>query len=321
MNKNDYIDVLCIGDAMVDLITVGPCVPPRGGNIWSSAVQMSPGGTVANVCVNMAKLGINTAFAGCMGSDPYGKYSLEKMQESGVNTANIEITEDVSTGIILALIDTSGERTFIACAKGSSFAKLSQNFVKELAYQNANLVHTSGVCLVEEPSRSSILLALKLAREAGRKVYYDPNLRLEGNVFPELLRKAQQEAMKLTDVLLVGEEELALMYENETNLENVVSGLLDMGIETVVVKQGEHGASAFTKFEQYKQPAYEVEVTDTTGAGDSFDAGFMAAVLRGLSLTEAVKYACAVAAIKVSRYGARAVPTHEETLAFLEARG
>ncbi len=321
MNKNNHIDVLCIGDAMVDLITVGPCVPPRGGNIWSSAVQMSPGGTVANVCVNMAKLGINTAFAGCLGSDPYGKYSLDKMHESGVDTTDIEITEDVSTGIILALIDTSGERTFIACAKGSSHAKLSQNFVKQLDYQRANLVHTSGVCLVEEPSRSSLLLALKLARGVGRKVYYDPNLRLEGNVFPEPLRKAQHEALQLTDVLLVGEEELTLMYENETNLENVISGLLDMGIETVVVKQGERGASAFTKFEQCKQPAYQVEVVDTTGAGDSFDAGFMAAVLRGLPLSEAVKYACAVAAIKVSRYGARAVPTHEETLAFLEARG
>ena len=103
----------------------------------------------------------------------------------------------------------------------------------------------------------------------------------------------------------------------DEDIGELVNGLFEIGIETVVIKQGEKGASAYTKDGIVQQSAFQIEAIDTTGAGDSFDAGFMAAVLRNMPLEQAMKYACATAAIKVSRIGARAVPTHKEIVEFL----
>jgi fructokinase len=106
--KQKTIKVLGIGDALVDLSTQAAQLPPRGGNIWSTAVQLSPGGTTANVAANLSKLGIESAFIGCVGGDPYGHYIIDEFNHVGVQTAGMIIRPGVFTGIILAIIDMEG---------------------------------------------------------------------------------------------------------------------------------------------------------------------------------------------------------------------
>lgn len=317
---NQQVEVMGIGDAMVDLFTHASRLPSRGGNIWSSAVSLSPGGTTANVAANTAKLGIRSGFAGCVGDDPYGQYTIQQFQKTGVCTKNVIVKPGQFTGIVLAIIDDTGERTFIACAKGAAHTALTRQDVDSLDYLSAPVLHTSGVCLVEEPARSTLLYALEQAHKTGNLVYYDPNLRLEGDYFPPELREAQWKAIAQSDVVLIGDEEMNLLFPEKTPAEGVQQ-LFRKGVKIVVLKQGELGAAIYTAGFEEHCPAFSVPVTSTAGAGDSFDAGFIAARCRNGSLHDSLIYACAIAAVKVSRHSARSVPSHAEALAFLAERG
>lgn len=314
------IEILGIGDAMVDLSTHASQLPPRGGNIWSTAVNLSPGGTTANVAAIAARLGMRSAFVGCVGDDPYGQYTISELKKVGVDTQGVIVRPGAFTGIVLAIIDDAGERTFIACAKDAAHSMLKPEDLQNLDYRNFQVLHTSGVCLGEQPACNALLSALKQAQRAGCLVYFDPNLRLEGNIFPDALREAQWNALAQADVILIGDEEIHLLFEGKTCREGVEQ-LHQAGAEIVVVKQGELGATTFSDEGEDHFPAFQVEVTSTTGAGDSFDAGFIAARQRNASLHDALVYACAVAALKVTRLGARAGPRHTEVMSFLAERG
>jgi fructokinase len=322
MDKNiHYKGALGIGDAMVDLFTRASQLPPRGGNIWSTAVEVHSGGTAANVSACIAKLGIPSAFAGIVGGDPYGSFLIDDFKRIGVDTQWIEVKEGAYTGIVLAIIDDEGERTFIACAKGAAHIHLTPKFADKLEFSSDQVIHSSGVCLGEEPARSGLLTALQRVHDQKIPIYFDPNLRLEGNIFPEELRKAQLQAISLASVVLIGDEEIALLYPGKS-MKEVAQSILTGNVEIVVVKQGDRGASAFVKdgIEDYV-PTFRVDVVSTAGAGDSFDAGFISARIRRANIHDALIYANAVASMKVSREGSRSVPEHWEVMHFLKERG
>ncbi len=314
--RRNPVDIMGIGDALVDLTTRASQLPPRGGNIWSTAVGMSPGGTTANVAANAAGLGLRSGFVGCVGDDPYGHYLIAEFERARVDTRGLVVREGSFTGIVLAIIDDEGERTFIACAKGASHTTLLPEDLRGLDYACIRTLHTSGVCLVEEPSRSALLAAMEQARIAGCTVYYDPNLRLEGNIFPAELRAAQLCAVSFADVVLIGDEEIKLMLGTKSCPEGAEL-LRRQGAKIVVAKEGSRGATIYCDDGEFRSPAFEVTVASTAGAGDSFDAGFMTARHRGAGLDQALEYACAVAAIKVTHQAGRYTPTHAEVMTFL----
>lgn len=311
---------LGIGDAMVDLFTRASQLPPRGGNIWSTAVEMHGGGTTANVAVNLAKLGISSGFAGCIGDDPYGKYLIDDFHKNGVDTRWVEMKKGTYTGIVLAIIDDQGERTFIACAKGAAHVNLTVDFAQKLEFSADTLIHSTGVCLVEEPARTGLLYMLQKVHDLGNPLYFDPNLRLEGNLFTEELKEAQIKAISKVDVVLIGDEEIALLYPG-CSLREGADRIIDSGPGLVIVKQGENGATAFTRDNFDHAAAFRVDVVSTAGAGDSFDAGFIAARIRQASVHDALIYANAVACLKVCRHGSQSVPSHQEVLDFLSKKG
>jgi len=312
--------VVGLGDAMVDLFTQASELPSKGGNIWSTAVTLRPGGTAANVSANIAKLGISSAFIGCVGEDPYGQYTIDEFEKIGVDTNGVIIQPGTYTGIVLGIIADDGERTFIACAKGAAHTLFSKVVVQSIKFHKGQIIHASGVCLVEEPSRTALILALRSARDNGNKIYFDPNLRLQADNFPDELRKAQWQSIELSNVILIGDEEVRLLCGTDS-LQVGADLILDKGPELVVVKQGEKGASIFSKEGELFSPAFEISVCSAAGAGDSFDAGFIAAQLRGANYQDSLIYANAVAAIKVTRQGARSVPSHEEVMKFLAGKG
>lgn len=318
--KITQVEILGIGDAMVDLSTRASQLPPRGGNIWSTAVALSPGGTTANVAAGIARLGLRSSFIGCVGDDPYGRYTIEEFQRVGVDTSRLTLRSGAFTGIVLAIVDDTGERTFIACAKGASHTLLSLQDFENVNFKDIPIVHSTGVCLVEEPSRSALLSVLEQAHWAGCQVYFDPNLRLEGSVFKEELRVAQWKAFAFSDVVLIGDNEVELMFPGKT-LKEAAETIRGQGAHIVVVKQGEKGASVFSADCEESCPAFKVNVNSTTGAGDSFNAGFIAARVRGANLRDALVYACAVAGLKVTGLGARSVPAHVEVMTFLTQHG
>jgi len=265
-------------------------------------------------------LGISSGFAGCVGDDPYGKYVIDEFTKNGVDTRWVEVKKGTYTGIVLAVIDDQGERTFIACANGAAHVYLTVDFAQKIEFSSDTLIHSTGVCLVEEPARSGLLFLMQKVHEQGNPLYFDPNLRLQGNIFPEELKEAQFKAMAKADVVLIGDEEIALLYSGRS-LEEGARHIIDSGPGLVIVKQGENGATSFTKENSNHAPAFKIDVVSTAGAGDSFDAGFIAARIRQASIQDALIYANAVASIKVSRNGSQSVPSHQQVMEFLSRKG
>jgi len=98
---HNQVQAMGIGDALVDLNTYASQLPSRGGNIWSTAAKMTPGGTTANVATGIARLGIGSSFVGCVSSDPYGKYIIEELNKAGVETTGVFIKKDTYSGIVV----------------------------------------------------------------------------------------------------------------------------------------------------------------------------------------------------------------------------
>jgi len=175
------------------------------------------------------------------------------------------------------------------------------------------------VCLVEDPSRAALLRALELAHEKGKQIFFDPNLRLEGNTFPEEMHKAQWDAITLSDIVLVEQEELKTICKI-SSIKMGAEKLLSLGVDLVVVKCGKNGVEAFSHSFYEHIPAFEVKVISTAGAGDSFDAGFISASLRNASTHDALIYANAVAAVKISSESTSPMLSHRDVLSFLHSR-
>jgi len=136
----------------------------------------------------------------------------------------VEIKKGTYTGIVLAVIDDEGERTFIACAKGAAHIYLTPEYVSRLKVTKDTVIHSSGVCLVEEPARSGLLQAFQEIHGQGTVLYFDPNLRLEGNIFPDALRDAQLQAISLSDVVLIGDEENLSFFTRIVHCPKVSAG-------------------------------------------------------------------------------------------------
>lgn len=308
--------VIAIGDALVDLIIKVSRYPPRGGNVWGSAIEMRPGGTVANFAVGLARLGVPVAFLGKVGDDAYGQFLLGDLQGEGIDTNHTLVEGPAHTGVVFIPVDAEGERTFFACAKGAAHTRLRPREVDPEVVAGAQWLHATGVCLAEGSSREAILKAMGLAKGVGVPISFDPNLRLEGGLFSNGLREALEEAFHLAEVVLVSNEELDLLSEAE-GIEGRAREILEKGTEIVVVKCGEEGAVGLSRDRRVVVPAFSVTVVDTTGAGDAFDAGFVAGRLQGLDEAETIRYANAVAALKIMGIGARALPRANDVDRFL----
>lgn len=308
--------VIAVGDALVDLIVKVSRYPPRGGNVWGSAMEMRPGGTAANFAVGLARLGVPVAFLGKLGDDAYGRFLLKDLQREGIEATHTVVDRSAYTGAVFIPVDAEGERTFFACAKGAAHTRLRPQEIDSGVMAGAQWLHATGVCLAEGSAREAILKTMGLAKGAGVPISFDPNLRLEGDLFPAGLREALDVAFHLAEVVLVSADELDLLDEAES-IEAGAREILKDGAHIVVVKCGEAGAVAVSQDRRVVVPAFPVTVVDTTGAGDAFDAGFVAGWLQGLDQAEAIRYANAVAALKIMGVGARALPRASEVDHFL----
>ncbi len=315
---NRPLEVIAVGDAFVDLIAKTPRFPPRGGNVWGEAVKMSPGGTCANFAVAISRLGIKSGFVGSLGDDIYGHFLLEDFVRERVDVSHVKIDDSAYTGIVFAVVDDEGERTFFACGKGAAHTRLAPEDIDPAYFAQARAVHITGVSLLESPSREALLTAMKEARAKGVRVSFDPNLRLEGDVFPPELLEAIQAALRLSDLVLIADYETVLIF-GTTDFGEAAHRILELGSALAVVKLGSQGAMGVSREGKVIVSAFKVQVVDTTGAGDAFDAGFLAARVRGLALKDALTYANAVAAISTTKKGARAIPTHSEVEAFIKS--
>lgn len=298
-----YSKVLCIGDAFVDNVTNVPSIPKSGEGVWGTPAKMYGGGTAANVASGLAKLSVPVGFVGIFGRDQNAQFLIDDLEKSGVDVSYCIQNPSYSTGSTFILVEPSGERVIVACAIDASYTKLSDADVEFILEESSQFesIYLTGVLLGNEPAQSTLFnLADKIKGKSN--LFFDPNLRHPLDAIPINLMEAMQEMATKCDYVLTGEAEGAALK------------LQPKAGQLFIEKCGAQGARIKTNDQIVASvDGYKVEVIDAIGAGDAFDAAFIAALTKEFPLESAVGFANAAAALSVTQPGARSMPGWDDS--------
>lgn len=303
-----------IGDANVDLeirLPSGGVAPHANPD-----PRLFGGGSAANTAAALARLGEACSFVGTVGDDSYGRFAMESLAEAGVDTRWTSTTPDQPTVMVVTVLTPDANRLiYVWPPRGGAHAELGPDRTAE-ALDGAAWLHVSGICLRASPARETILNAMKQAQSNGVTVSLDLNLRLENWGWEEPFRETIMMAVDRADVIMGdATDEIIPLGVSQDPIEAATHLAGDQRI--VVARMGAAGAIACSNQAIVEAPGYAVDVVDTVGAGDAFNAGFIAAYLRQTDTTRALQWGNAVGAITVSRPGARATPVLQDLSDFL----
>lgn len=269
------------------------------GSDSPAPVRLIAGGSAANTAAWLASAGHHVTLVGRVGADPAGETARAILERAGVRT-RLAVDPDLPTGTCIVLVSPDGERSMIPDS-GANAALSSSDIPPELFDPSTHL-HVVGYALLNEGSRGAALHAIKLARSAGATVSIDPSstgpLTTLG---PEMFLSW----VDGTDILLANADEARTL----TGLDDPATSAtkLTSTFTEVVVTLGSGGAlwASRSHPEPVHVAAQPVEVVDSTGAGDSFAAGYLPAALNGADPRAALTAGCALAAHAVTHTGAR----------------
>ncbi|MBW4662936.1 MAG: ribokinase [Chroococcus sp. CMT-3BRIN-NPC107] len=310
MNSNPC--AIAFGSINMDLVARTPKLPVPGETLLGRDFFTVPGGKGANQAVAMARLGVTTYMVGRVGDDNFGNQLLKNLKAAGVDTANVFIDKNVSSGVALISVDNAGENQIIVVPGANSCVDSSD--VKNLN----TLLPSCGVLLMQfEIPLPSILLAAQAAKRLGVKVILDP---------APALNQLPAELYPLVDIITPNVVEIGQLVgfpvndlDSATKATNI---LLQRGVGCAIAKLGSRGVICTTKKETFFVPAFPVESVDTVAAGDAFNGGLAAAMVENLSLKQAVIWGAAAGAIAATKSGAQSsLPTKEVLIDFLQVRG
>jgi fructokinase len=319
--------VVCLGEALIDFIAADVSPSLAAVRAFVPAV----GGSPANTAVALARLGLPVSFVGQVGDDPFGRMIARTLAAAGVDVSGLAFASEVRTALAFVALDADGLPDFVFFRHPGADQRFSDADAVDVALLGASCLHTGSIFLTDEPSRSSALRAMRVAREAGLLVTFDPNIR--ASVWPsraEMLETINL-AYALANVVRLSAEDCAAIGEGDPL--PYARGLLARGPTLVVVTRGGRGCSAVTRSCAVDLPAYKVDVVDTTGAGDAFSGGLIAALLTtGVSerlasvevgeLASVLRVASAVGGLTTTRRGAlTALPTRDALADFLQTQG
>ncbi len=318
-----YPQVICIGEMLFDRLSNQLEQPLEQVKSWTDY----PGGAPANTACGLVKLGIPTAFIGCIGEDAPGDQLVKLLTKTGVNITGVQRHSSAPTRIVYVVRDEGGDRSFAGFGDRDTreFADthLQAEQLPELLFQTAEFLVLGTLELAYPESKNAILKAVEFAKNYQVKIFIDINWRpmfwSNPNEAMELILNVVQNA----DFLKLTHEEAELLFNN-IEPEAIAQQLQ---IQGVFVTAGEQGCAYYLGGNSGRIPAFSVTVEDTTGAGDGFTAGILYQFCKlGLEsinhakiAEEIVRFASAVGALTTTKPGAIAAqPTLTEVETFLK---
>lgn len=283
---------------MLDVITKIAVMPDKinYGSDTPSTISTHGGGAAGNVASWLTRTDARATIVGHVGDDAAGAALMSEFDALGVRHQNLMVDKG-SSGVVVVLVDPSGERTMFPDNGANSGLKLSD--LPDL--DDFNAVYLSGYSPLDPLSRPGVMAMIKKIKEAGLPLYFDP---ASVGGMMEVPVEEVKTWIRLMDVLLLNEEE-AIYLTGETNPEKAMELLLN-DCETVVIKRGSQGAIGRSRGSiLVSVPALSTEVVDTTGAGDSFAAGFIAHYALTKNMQHGLESGAQVAARCVAIVGAR----------------
>ncbi len=274
-----------------------------------------PSGAPAIFIDAAARLGSSTGFIGVVGTDDFGECVVGRLREDGVDTSYIRCVSGYTTGTAFVAYRSDGSRKFVFHLPQSAAAQLNPDDVDPMYVQRAAFIHITGSALsINENVRQACYKAVKVIKDAGGRVSFDPNLR------PELLgidrlREIVEPVMEACDLLLPSGVE-ATMLTGDADEETACHNLLARGIPIVALKRGAQGSKVFAGDQTIEVPSLSVTEVDPTGAGDCYGGAFVVGLLEGWELARVARFANIVGALSVTRKGPmEGAPYRPEVLA------
>lgn len=290
------LDLLAIGEALIDFISV----EEADRLLDAHTFRKHMGGSPANIAVNVARLGGRSAILAKTGVGAHGQFIRAELERAGVQAGYLVMDPQVHTSIVF-VTRTRGTPDFEPYRNGDY--KLTPGDLPEEAIRRARVVHTSTWLLARQPSRSAVEKAFALAHAEGKILSLDPNY--SPAIWPD--RDEAQEVLgrllALTTITKPSRDDAARLFGPGLSPEAIVERFHRLGPPIVVLTLGADGLLLSAEGRLRHIPARPVRVVDATGAGDSFWAGFLVAMLDGNPLERCARFAREVVARKLAAVG------------------
>lgn len=261
-----------IGDIIRDLSLHLESFPKPGRDNPAASPVWAPGGSAFNTAAALERLRVPTGVIGRVGADAEGQAILREMRKLGIHTRNVQKDTELPTGICVIPVTPNGERTLIG-ARGAN-TRLDPAGIPE-ALQGIRHLHVSGYTLIETGPRKAVFDALRTARESGVTTSLDFTWHAAVKA-PEAIR----EALPLVSVALPSASELRLAL-GVRQLSRAAEAALCLGVEAVAATLGAGGCRVYEMGKAFRAPSFEVQIVNTCGAGDAFNAGYICGLLEG----------------------------------------
>jgi ribokinase len=304
LSSNREFDVITFADACVDLLVFGD-VMPRFGQVEKLVDDylLEMGGSCCIFACQAARLGMRVAVLGRVGDDDFGRLVLRRLNEHGVDIRHMKTDPSLKTGIGVALCREHDRA--ILTYMGSICAVTPEDVTDGILASAVHLHH--GSYFLQAGLMETMPGIFRRARQLGLSTSLDTNWDPE-----ERWNSTLYEMLPLTDVFMPNEQE-ALLISRRSRYEDAVVWLREHGVSVVTLKRGEQGASVHSDAGAHHFSVSPVTGGDSVGAGDSFDAGFLAGWLRGLPIHQCLEIACRCGRSVASAVGGlRGQPRWEE---------
>lgn len=286
MSQSSKVDLVGVGLNATDTVVSVEKFPARGSKVEFHAVNVLPGGQTASAVVACQRWGMSTRYVGKVGDDAAASLHREAFDASGVEAQLVPVTNCASQQSMI-ILDATGERTVLH-KRDERLTLLPQNLQREWI-ENARFLHVDGW------DTEAATLAAQWARETGVLVSCDLD-----DVYPGV-----EDLIRNVDYLIVNEDFPVRL----TGVEDIAAAIREMHrrfpCKLAAATLGQHGVLAFDGETMHHAAAFKVNVVDTTGAGDTFRAGFIYGLHQGWPLSRQLDFASAAAALNCTVLGAR----------------
>ncbi|TFW15796.1 sugar kinase [Duganella callida] len=299
-------DVVALGEAMVEFNQAKSSEP---------VYRQGFGGDTSNAVIAASRQGARTAYLSRVGEDHFGRMLLDLWQKEGVDTGAVACDAQAPTGLYFVNHGSQGH-AFSYLRAGSAASRMQPQTMDLRPAQRTRWLHVSGISqAISASACDTVFAAIGIARAAGARISYDPNLRL--SLWPLARARATICAtIALTDLFLPSLDE-AVTLAGTDDIPAIFAWCRAHGARTVVLKAGPSGAWYAGQGDAPRlMAARVVEAVDATGAGDCFDGSLLARLAAGDSLADAVRYANTAAGLSTLGHGAVApIPTADQVRA------
>ena len=300
--------VIVLGSLNMDLVVTTDRLPTPGETLKGRAFATYPGGKGANQAVGAARLGCDVSMMGRVGDDDFGQSLINILAMENVDTSGISLDSSEKTGIAIICVDSNGENTIVA-VYGANMACGSQEIEA-----TAERISESSVLLIQNeiPAFTSQNISAR-CKEIGTTIVWDPAPASNEHIH----------LLQVSDFVTPNEiEATALAGIEVSTVDSAIKAceiISSMGKATPIIKMGDLGVVYMDAHQIKHQIGFEVDAIDTVAAGDAFNAGFAVALIEGLNVNGAVRFACAAGALATTKYGAQsAMPFRNEVDSFLK---